>query len=192
MLTDDSAVEQCAVRKAFPGLSAGEQEVTHLLCRVHSQRTLLTKLPGLGNQKTREHLLAALYNRKTKPGCEESITAALDAAPANKHSYVLKEWWNTRADWANYNRCHSSLLLQVSSTNVVESWHAALKNGVKAAMTNWSLFGIVYHLANTADQWDKKAAKVAADFRTKHLSDAVDIPGLESFHIQYRSSLYQS
>src|SRR5438034_9947387 len=38
MLTDDSAGEQCAVRKAFPGLEAGELEPTHFLCRVHSER----------------------------------------------------------------------------------------------------------------------------------------------------------
>ena len=40
MLTDDSAAEQAAVKKAFRGLEAGEQEVDHLLCRVHSNRTL--------------------------------------------------------------------------------------------------------------------------------------------------------
>jgi len=34
MITDDSAGEQCAVRKVWKGLSAGEMEVTHLLCKV--------------------------------------------------------------------------------------------------------------------------------------------------------------
>ena len=40
MLTDDSAGVQAAVKKAFPGLEVGEMEVTHLLCTVHSERTL--------------------------------------------------------------------------------------------------------------------------------------------------------
>jgi hypothetical protein len=40
MLTDDSAGEQSAVKKGFPGLKAGEQKVDHLLCSVHSERTL--------------------------------------------------------------------------------------------------------------------------------------------------------
>ena len=40
VLTDDSAVEQRVVRCAFPGLPAGEQEVDHLLCTVHTMRTL--------------------------------------------------------------------------------------------------------------------------------------------------------
>lgn len=39
-LTDDSAAEQAAVQRAFPGLIAGEMEVDHLLCVVHSERTL--------------------------------------------------------------------------------------------------------------------------------------------------------
>ncbi len=121
MLTDDSAGEQSAVQKAFPGLSAGETEVSHLLCKVHSLRTLRKALPGEANQRCREHLMAALYNRKTKPGCEESIQAAINAAPEHRRSYVEKEWWSTRAEWANYARCHSPLLLQVPSTNVVES-----------------------------------------------------------------------
>jgi len=75
-------------------------------------------------------------------------------------------------------RCHSSLLLQVPSTNAVESWHASLKHGVKADMVKWSLCGIVQHLANVAVQWDRKAAKKEAEFRTQHLSDTVFWPGM--------------
>lgn len=72
MLTDDSAGKQYAVRKAFHGLVDDEMEVT-LLCKVYTLRTLRTKLSGATNTKVREHLMAALYNRKTKPGCEQSI-----------------------------------------------------------------------------------------------------------------------
>ena len=79
--------------------------------------------------------MAALYNRKTRPGCEESIQAAIEAAPLRKRRYVVKEWWNTMADWANYARCYSAQLLQAGSTNVVESWHSSLKHGVKREMT---------------------------------------------------------
>ena len=178
MLTNDSAGEQCAVRKAFQGLSDGEQEVTHLICKVHSRRTMLKKLPGDANQRCREHLMAALDYRKTKPGCEESIQAAIDAAPERKRGYVVKEWWDTRADWANYARCHSALLLQQASINVVESWHSSLKHGVKNEMLQWSLLSSVQHLANTAYQWDIRALKAAADFRTVHLSDTVFFPGM--------------
>ena len=178
ILTDDSAGEQSAVRKAFPGLSAGELEVTHLLCKVHSLRTLRKALSGEANRRCREHLMAALYNQKTKPGCEESIQAAINAALEPRRSYIEKEWWVTRAEWANYARCHSSLLLQVPSTNVVESWHASLKHGVKKQMTKWSLLGFIERLSNTAAQWDRKAARVEADFHTLHLSDTAFFLGM--------------
>jgi len=92
MLTDNSAGEQCAVRKAFRGLEAGEQEVDHLLCKVHSLRTIQKALAGEVNSKAREHLLAALYNRKTSIECEESINAAIDAAPEGQKAYIKKEW----------------------------------------------------------------------------------------------------
>ena len=92
MLTDDFAGEQCAVRKAFGGLVDGKMEVTHLLCKVHTLRTLRTKLLGASNTKVREHLIAALYNRKTKPGCEESIQSAIQAASSRQQQYLQKEW----------------------------------------------------------------------------------------------------
>ena len=178
MLTDDSAGEQCAVQKAFQGLVAGEQEVTHLLCKVHSRRAMIKALPGEANQQCREHLMAALYNQKMKPGCEESIQAAIKAAPEHRQNYIEKEWWKTRADWANYTRCHSALLLQVGSTNVVESWHASLKHGVKKEMPQWSLLGLVQHLANKAHQWDIQAVRAEVDFRSFHLSDTAFFPGM--------------
>ena len=40
MLTDDSAAEQAAVKKAFLKLKAEKQKVNHLLCRVHSNHIL--------------------------------------------------------------------------------------------------------------------------------------------------------
>ncbi len=73
--------------------------------------------------------------------------------------------------------CHSTLLLQVPSTNAVESWHASLKHGVKADMAKWSLCGTIQHLANVAVIWDRKADKKEAEFCTKHLADTVFWPG---------------
>lgn len=112
MLTDDSAGEQCAVRKAFPSLQIAETEVTHLLCRVHSRRTIDKNLAGDNCKESRKHLMAALYNRWTKIGCHESVEQAIKAAPPNNKAYIQKEWLKTAADWANYARCHSALLLQ--------------------------------------------------------------------------------
>ena len=85
-----------------------------------------------------------------KPGCEESIQAAIKAASEHWQNYIEKEWWKTRADWVNYTCCHSALLLQVGSTNVIESWHASLKHGVKKEMPQWSLLGLVHVRSMTA------------------------------------------
>ena len=179
MLTDDSAGEQCAVRKAFRGLIDGECEVTHLLCKIHSRRTLMKKLPGKPNKKAVDHVFAALYNRRTKAGCEESVQAAITSCPTEVGKrYLENEWLKTMPDWANYTRCHSTLLLQVPSTNVVESWHNALKHGVKAAMANWSLVGLVQHIANISHQYDLRATKKRLEFRTRHLSDTAFYPGM--------------
>ena len=84
MLTDDSAGEQCAVRKAFPSLQIAETEGTHLLCRVHSCRTIDKNLAGDNCKESRKHLMAALYNRRTKIGCHESVEQAIKAAPPKK------------------------------------------------------------------------------------------------------------
>ena len=127
-VTDDSAAEQKAVRLAFRGLQDGEQEVSHFLCRTHSERTLNRALGGDKCKKSKEHLYKALYFRKTRPGCEDSINEALVAAPDDEtRKYITKQWWDTRAMWANYARQHSCLLLQIMTTNIVESWHASLK-----------------------------------------------------------------
>lgn len=73
---------------------------------------------------------------------------------------------DTQKDWANHMCCHSSLLLQVLSTDVVESWHASKKHEVKTELAKWSLCGTVQHLAIIAVQWDRKIAKKEAEFYT--------------------------
>jgi hypothetical protein len=50
MITDDSAVEQKAVRLAFRGLQDSKTEVDHLLCQVPSERTLYCCLAGKKNE----------------------------------------------------------------------------------------------------------------------------------------------
>ncbi|KAI9704232.1 MAG: hypothetical protein M1836_007093 [Candelina mexicana] len=91
---------------------AGELEVSHLLCVFHSEQTLKRKLIGKECKKAYCHLRAALRYRRTGPGCEESINAAIDAAPEDKKDYIYKEWWKTRKQWAMAYQSHFSLLLQ--------------------------------------------------------------------------------
>jgi hypothetical protein len=112
-LTDDSAVEQKAIRIAFPGLEGGEMEVSCLLCRVHSERTLRRNLAGSACQASLQHMLHALRNRKTRAGCEESVQKAIKAAPGHKKQYLVSSWLARMEMWANFAREHSTLLLQV-------------------------------------------------------------------------------
>lgn len=71
MLTDDSAVEQKAVREAFEG-----EDVQHLLCHIHAKRTLRKKVKAATNRDCLGHMLLALKYRRTEAGCRESIAAA--------------------------------------------------------------------------------------------------------------------
>lgn len=181
-MTDDDAGEQCAVRKAF-GNEEGIDEipVTHLLCTVHSKRTLDRNLLSSSPLcvESQKHLLAALFNRKTKEGCEESIKNTILKAPdQRKKLYIEKKWWNTQANWANCARCHSAILLQHTSTNAVESWHRVLKDGQKAAMSKWTFSGIICHIANKALDYDQRAKLAAKQFRTYQLSDVALYLGL--------------
>ena len=75
VLTDDSAVEQLTVRRALPGLQAGEQEVGgHLLCTVHTMRTLNKRF------KATEH----------KPIFNALRQAMFTLQVSNAWNYVLK------------------------------------------------------------------------------------------------------
>ena len=79
VLTDDSAIEQRAIRLAFPGLSAGEQEVTHLLCSVHSNRTLLRRLGSNTNKPIYQLLKHAIYcltKIKSRELCDQVVQVA--------------------------------------------------------------------------------------------------------------------
>ena len=66
-----------------------------------------------------EHLLTAMRIRRTRAGCEESIQAAIKACPKAKRAYIEKEWFATCPQWAIFARQHSSLLIQVCSSNII-------------------------------------------------------------------------
>jgi hypothetical protein len=182
-LTDDSATEQRAVRESFRGLEEGETEVTHLLCQFHSEKTIREKLSGDKCRHTREALITALKFRRTETGCIDSIREAYDAAPDAKKEYIKKEWWDTRASWAHYAREHSPLLLQVTTTNPVESWHSGLKTKdvTKSILSRFSLQGVAKHVMATAKDYDLRADERREKFRTRVLPLAQEHPELQRF-----------
>ena len=182
-ITDDSAAEQRGVREAFLGLAEGATEVDHFLCRKHSERTLKRNLGAQDCKAAYEHLYAALYFRHTRIGCEQSIEAAIQAAPERKKDYIAREWWETRQIWAYYARQHSCLLLQCMTTNAVESWHHSIKSAAdgKSAMVKFSLAGCAAHVLRIGDQWEHRAVAAAINFRSTCLPEASEEPALLKF-----------
>jgi hypothetical protein len=91
-LTDDSAAEQLAVQNAFKGIYDGELDVKHLLCQVHSDRTLRKRVPVRAIQ---DEIRAALYCRTTEIGALQHIDRALALAKAymkEKDPEYLDPW----------------------------------------------------------------------------------------------------
>lgn len=110
-LTDDSAVEQRAVKIAFDGSG---QSVEHLLCSVHCERTLRRRFQGPRNRVVLDHMLAALKNRRTRVGCQASLDSAIAAVASQADAqYIVDHWQNRMEMWAHFARDHSPLLMQV-------------------------------------------------------------------------------
>jgi hypothetical protein len=158
--------------------------VNHPICQFHSEQTLKRRVKGSqAANKARKHLIAALKYRKTKPGCKESIQAAINEAPERLKNYIEKKWWDTRELWAFYARQHSPLLLQIPTTSPVESWHSVLKCKAitKSQLARFSLLGIAKHIMAYAKNFDLRATKVKSSFKTRVLPLVAEFPQLKVF-----------
>jgi hypothetical protein len=188
-LTDDSAAEQKAVREAFPSTPGGGEETGHLLCRFHMGQQLTRRFrkshPALA------HLLAILRYRRTRAGAEASMAAALDAIeclghPSKKEEdlrYLQNFLIPTMDQWGHYVRTESALLLQATTTNPIESWHAVLKHKQinKTTVKQFSLKGIIRHVEVYAKEYDTRAETRRHQFWTRHNPLWKDFEALKEF-----------
>ncbi|KAF8428783.1 hypothetical protein EV426DRAFT_585900 [Tirmania nivea] len=171
-MTDDSAIEQRAIRLAFPGLNAGEQEVAHLLCSVHSNRTLLRRLGSNANKHIYQLLKHAMYcltEIKNRELCEEAIVAA-DEETAK---YIRTYWLQNAPKWAMYARQHSPFLLQTTTTNACEAWHRKLKSGAglsKGQVASHGIYGMILNIMDAANDVDNRAEVAKSHFRNRKLA----------------------
>lgn len=172
-MTDDSAIEQRAVRLAFPRLHAGEQEVDHLLCSVYSNRTLLRRLGSKAHQPAYQLLKHAMYcftGVKNRELCEQAI-AAVDHETAN---YIRVYWLQTASKWAMYARQHSPFLLQTTTTNACEAWHRKLKSGAgltKGQVASHGIYGMTLNIIDAANDVDSRAVVAnLSRFRNRKLA----------------------
>jgi len=123
-LLDQSSTEANSIRQVFPGLHGGEQECEVLLCTVHVMRTWISKVY---DKKTRETMVLAMHKR-TRIGCEQLLQDAVNTCPVSTISkYIERNYKKNTHQWALWARQHSPLLLQVTSTNALESFHSELK-----------------------------------------------------------------
>ncbi|RPB21160.1 hypothetical protein L211DRAFT_450441 [Terfezia boudieri ATCC MYA-4762] len=176
-MTDDSAIEQRAIRLAFPGLNGGEQEVAHLLCSVHSNRTLLRRLGSNANKPIYQLLKHAMYfvtQIQNRALCEQAVAAAtaIDNT-GNMANYVQTYWLQTASKWAMYARQHSPFLLQATTTNACEAWHRKLKSGAglsKGQVASHGIYGMILNIMDAAKDVDNRAVVAKSRFRNRKLA----------------------
>ncbi|GES97801.1 hypothetical protein GLOIN_2v1777773 [Rhizophagus clarus] len=176
-LLDQSGIEAKGIKKAFPGISAGEQQCDVILCVVHVMRTWMTKIY---DKKTRDIMNAAMHKR-TKVGCEKLVQDAINGCAISAiRNYIQQNYAKNTQQWALWARQHSPLLLQVTSTNPLESYHNELKR-----LTSFShgLIGAAHNIINVDCKKRSESEVTAFDFRTKKISAyGVDNDIIEKIH----------
>ena len=161
MLADHSSVEANSIAKAFPGIERGEQNCDVLLCTVHTMRTWMSKIY---HPTTRNKMVIAMHKR-TRPGWEQVVRDAIAACPVEDvRRYIERNYLRTTEKWGLHARQHSPLLLQVTSTNALESYHSQLKHD---SSKTHGLIGAC-HIVLDVDGMKKRASdKAAFNFRQK-------------------------
>jgi hypothetical protein len=120
------------------------------------------------------------------------ITSSQSVEKTDPVTYLTTRWLNTHKLWANYARRTSCLLLQVTTTNSVEQWHASLKkpsHSTAAQRAIFSLEGICHLVDLIAGQWDSRATKANTNFKKKNLSETFRYPELKLFPLPIQKLL---
>ncbi|RHZ85353.1 hypothetical protein Glove_66g168 [Diversispora epigaea] len=163
-LQDQSNVEANSIKLAFPGLRNGEQECDTIFCTVHLLRTWMSKIYDV---KTRQKMIQAMYKR-TKIGCEAFIQQAIDECPVPTIKQYIKRYYaKNNHQWALWARQHSPLLLQVTSTNSLESYHSELK---RTTSSQHGLIGACHKVVILDQKKRTDSEYVAFEFCIKKIS----------------------
>src|SRR5438270_12084671 len=84
------------------------------------------------DKKTRDVMIAAMHKR-IKIGCEQLVQGAINKCPIPAiQNYIKRNYTKNTQQWALWARQHSPMLLQVSSTNPLESYHSKLKRSMSS------------------------------------------------------------
>jgi hypothetical protein len=72
--------------------------------------------------------MIAVMHKRTKIGCESLVQDAINHCPVPFiQNYIKRNYAKNTEKWSLWARQHSPLLLQVTSTNLLESYHSELK-----------------------------------------------------------------
>ena len=72
-------------------------------------------------------MITAMHKR-TKISCESLVQDAIDKCTVPSiQNYIRRNYMRNTQQWALWARQHSPLLLQVTTTNPIESYHSELK-----------------------------------------------------------------
>jgi hypothetical protein len=109
-------------------------------------------------------------HKRTRIGCEDIIQQAISQCPVPTiQQYIVRNYQKNTRSWALWARQHSPLLLQVTSTNALESYHSELK---RTTSPTFGLIGASHKVVELDVKRRSDAEIVAFDFRTKKLSVA--------------------
>ncbi|PKY51082.1 hypothetical protein RhiirA4_531978 [Rhizophagus irregularis] len=156
ILSDQSSIKAKSIKKAFPGINGGEQ--------LKSVKLWMSKIY---DKKTWDIMVAAMHKR-TKIGCKKLIQEAIDnCAVSSIQNYIKRNYIKNTERWTLWARQHSPLLLQVTSTNPLESYYSEIK---RLTSSKHGLIGAVQNIVNIDLKKRSDSEKVAFDFRTKKIS----------------------
>ena len=184
-LTDNSVVEQRAVKNAFPLHTEVDSHLHgHLLCTVHSDRTLQRRFKTQIDSELLQCMRKAMFSYQESQ-CTALCYEAIGLARSDKDKkYLEKEWLNTRQQWAMFARQHSQILRQVTTTNPLEAWHEKLKGSaglVKGETSKHGILGCIRTVHDSAHDIDNRVKKSQLDERTLQTSLTKRYPLLANF-----------
>ena len=73
-------------------------------------------------------------HKRTKIGCEKLLQDAIDGYPVPAiKNYIRRNYKSNMHQWVLWAQQHSPLLLQVTFTNTLESYHSELKSSTSSS-----------------------------------------------------------
>ncbi|PKK75858.1 hypothetical protein RhiirC2_773113 [Rhizophagus irregularis] len=107
-------------------------------------------------------------HKRTKISCEKLIQEAINNCTVSSvQNYIKRNYMKNTERWVLWAHQHSPLLLQVTFTNPLESYHSEIKTLTSA---KHDLIGAVQNIINVDLKKYSNSEKVAFDFRTKKIS----------------------